>query len=85
MASDNWGLLLAFDREGEQDEPFALGFECGRLWEMAKATPDEFSQTVHAENVEMVMRIGEALHRDVRSEDLNDEWIEVTFAEAVDA
>jgi hypothetical protein len=80
MSDDgNFNLLLAFDREGEADEPFAMGFECGRLWEMAKANEDEFSQTVHAENAEMVLRIGEALGREVRSEDLNDEWIEVTF------
>lgn len=75
----NYGLILPFDREGEQDEPFAMGFECGRLWEIAKATPDEFSQSVHAENAEMVLRMAEALGRGVRSEELGDEWIEVTF------
>ena len=75
----DYGLILAFDREGDQDVPFALGFECGRLWEIAKATDEEFSQTVHAENAEMVLRMAEALGRGVRSEDLNDEWIEVFF------
>lgn len=82
MSDGGYNMLLAFDREGDDDAPFAMGFECGRLWEMAKTDDDEFSQTVHAENIEMVLRIGEALHRGVRSEELNDEWIEVTFAAA---
>ena len=85
MDDGSYNMLLAFDREGEADEPFAMGFECGRMWEIAKANEDEFSEMVHAENAEMMLRIGEALNRPVRSEDLNDEWIEVTFGEAVDA
>lgn len=75
----NYGLILAFDREGDDDMPFTLGFECGLLWEMAKSNDDEFSQTVHAENAEMVLRIGEALGRAVRSEELGDDWIDVTL------
>ncbi len=78
----NYGLILAFDREGETDEPFAHGFECGRLWEIAKSTDEEFSQTVHAENAEMVLRMGEALGRSVVSEELGDDWIEVKFGKA---
>lgn len=81
MSDGDYGLLLAFDREGEADQPFAFGFECGRLWEIVKATPDEFSQTVHVENAEMVLRIAGALGRQVRSEDLGDQHIEVTFSE----
>ncbi len=77
--SDGYGLLLAFDREGDADQPFAFGFECGRVWEMAKANEDEFSQSVNAENAEMMLRIGEALGRSVSSVELGDDWIEVTF------
>lgn len=79
MTDPNYGLILAFDREGDDDVPFALGFECGRLWEMAKANEEEFSQTVHAENAEMVLRMSDALNRTVRSEEIGDDWIEVTF------
>jgi hypothetical protein len=75
----NYGLILAFDREGPDDEPFAFGFECGRLWEMAKANGNAFSQTVNAENAEMVLRMGEALGRKVRSEEIGDDWLYVTF------
>jgi len=49
------------------------------LVEMAKANPDEFSQTVHVENAEMVLRIAEACGRGVSSQELGDGWIEVTF------
>ena len=77
-----YGLILAFDREGDDDVPFSLGFECGRLWEMAKAAEDEFSQTVHGENAEMVLRMAEALGRPVSSEELGDGRIEVTFGAA---
>lgn len=80
--SGGYGLILAFDREGADDEPFSFGFECGRLWEMAKAQPEEFSQTVHGENAEMVLRIAESLGRSVRSEEIGQGYIEVTFTEA---
>lgn len=82
--SANYDLILAFDREGDEDAPFAFGFECGRLWEMAKANEEEFSETVHAENAEMVLRMGEALGRAVRSEEIGNDWLEVTFAECTE-
>lgn len=60
-------LVLAYDRHGAELAPFAFGFECGTLWEHAKHEPGEFSQTVHVENTEMVLRISEALGRPVSS------------------
>jgi hypothetical protein len=77
----DYRLLLAFDREGDDDKPFTLGFECGRVWEMAKVNEDEFTQTVHAENAEMMLRIGEALVRPVSSEEISYGYLDVTFGE----
>jgi len=70
---DGFSLALAFDRSGADDHPFVMGVEVGRLWEMLK-DPEGFEQTIHSENVEMVMRIQEATGRDMRIEDHDDEW-----------
>jgi hypothetical protein len=78
----SFGMLLPFDREGPEDAPFCMGFECGRIWQRAKNTGERFSELVHVENAEMMLRIGEALGRVVRSDDLNEWWIEVTFEQA---
>lgn len=81
MSDEGHGLLLPFDASDEDDAAFCRGFEAGRLWERAKHDPAEFEETVRAWNAEMVIRIGEATGREVRSEELGDEWLEVTFAE----
>lgn len=78
------GMLLAFDREGTDDEPFALGFECGRIWALCRSDAEEITETVHAENAEMMLRIAEATSRGVRSVELDRCYLEVSFGAAVD-
>lgn len=84
MSDDiGYGLILAFDREGDDDVPFALGFECGRLWEALKTTPEPFTWTMHTENSEMVIRMCEAVGRGYSAEILEGEThVDVTFEAA---
>lgn len=70
--------LLKFDTD---DAEFARGFETGRLWALLRGTDDEVVETVHAENAEMILRLGEATDRHVRAVELDENWIEATFAE----
>jgi hypothetical protein len=70
--------LLPFDTE---DAEFARGFEAGRLWALLRGTDDEVIETVHAANAEMILRLGEATGRHVQAVDLDENWIEATFAE----
>jgi hypothetical protein len=70
--------LLPFDTD---DAEFARGFEAGRLWALLRTTDEEVVETVHAANAEMILRLGEATGRHVRAVDLDDNWIEATFAE----
>jgi putative heme iron utilization protein len=74
---DGHACRLPFDT----DEPlFARGFEAGRLWTVLEAQPDAYlEQIVHVTNTEMVMRMGEALGRPVRSEELDEVWMTVVF------
>lgn len=82
MDDERHAMLLAFDREGDENVPFALGFECGRIWALCRSDQATVCENVHVENGEMMLRIGEATGRPVQSVDLNDEWIEVSFGEA---
>lgn len=66
----DFSLALPFDRDSHD---FVMGVECGRLWEQLK-TDDAFEQTIHTENVEMVMRMQEATGRDMRIEDNDETW-----------
>jgi hypothetical protein len=73
-------LLLAFDRD---DVAFVDGFELGRLWSELRAAPTEVvSAEIHARNVEMVLRLAEATGRDVQSEELGADWVQVTYGPA---
>lgn len=75
----SYELLLPFDTDNPE---FIRGVEIGRLWETLKNTPEEFEQTVHLSNAEMVIRIAEAQRRTVQSRELDDTWMRVTFGEA---
>jgi hypothetical protein len=68
-------LVLRFDSDAPE---FTRGFEAGALWSQLQG-PEPIEATVHATNVEMVMRMAEVTGRLARSEDLNDEWIAVLF------
>lgn len=70
--------LLPFDTD---DAEFARGFEAGRLWALLRGAEDEVIETVHAANAEMILRLGEATGRHVQAVELDEDWIEVTFAE----
>jgi hypothetical protein len=70
----NYGFVLAFDSDNPE---FVRGFEAGRLWERIKDDQTDWSQIIHASNAEMVMRMCEAQERTFRSEDLDDEYVEV--------
>lgn len=78
MTVADYALALAFDT----DEPeFARGVELGRLWETLKAQPDEkITQTIHAANAEMALRVGEALQRAVSAVEHDDVWMSVTYS-----
>lgn len=71
-----YDCALPFDRD---DPQFVYGVEVGRLWEQLKSG-DEVVQTVHAVNSEMMMRLAEAAGRQFRAEELDENWIEITFA-----
>jgi hypothetical protein len=74
---DGHACLLPFDT----DEPeFARGFEVGRLWAVLRLTPDDqIEEYAHASNAEMMLRLAEATGRQVRSEELGDGWLLMTF------
>lgn len=76
-----YGLLLAFDRDGED---FRDGFEMGRMWALAQERDEEFTEQVHICNAEMLLRIAEATHRPISWEETADGWADVTFWEAQD-
>lgn len=72
-----YGCILPFDND---DAEFSRGFEAGRLWGVLRNRPDEsVEEVVHVSNAEMVLRMGEALNRAVRSEDVDRTWIAVFF------
>ncbi len=69
---DSYKPLLEFDTDNPE---FARGVEIGRLWEQFKQ-PEEFAQTIHASNAEMVMRIGEVTGRKYTAKESGDpEWM----------
>lgn len=68
-------LALPFDTD---DPEFVRGVEVGQVWEVLK-TGEPFARTIHATNAEMVLRMAEAMEREVGSEELGNGWIEVSF------
>jgi hypothetical protein len=70
--------ILPFDT-GEE-EAFSRGFEAGRLWALLCEWPGEdIEQLVHGSNAEMVLRMADALQREVRSKDVDETWMTVLF------
>jgi hypothetical protein len=72
VSDQDYKLLLAFDTDNEE---FCRGFEAGRLWEILKSG-EEVSQTIHATNAEMAIRMCESLDREFSAEPLDDAWID---------
>jgi hypothetical protein len=80
-------LLMAFDTD---DPEFARGFEVGRLWQQLHAAPTAESfegELVHANNAEMLMRLGEATGRSATAVEIDGHWLKVSFgpAESIEA
>lgn len=76
-----FGLALAFDTDSRE---FARGVEVGRLWEELRADSGaEVDQMVHICNAEMMIRMADALGRDVSSEEHDSTWMTVRFSAAV--
>jgi hypothetical protein len=73
---DGYACALEFDT-GTAD--FVRGVEVGRLWEILKNTAEPVEEIVHTSNAEMILRIAERTGRPVRSEELDDTWLLVTF------
>lgn len=74
--ADGYECVLPFDRD---DHQFVLGVEVGRIYHAAATGPEAFEMVVHAENAEMMLRIGEATERHVESEELDEVWMKVKF------
>lgn len=72
MSDEGYELSLSLDGRSED---FVLGVEMGRLWEQLN-DPLPFEQTLHAANLEVVMRMMESTERPMRVEDTSDEsWV----------
>lgn len=72
---------MKFDSD---DTQFVRGFEAGRVYaslgaELETVRRDE-AFMVHVENAEMMLRIAERYGLYVRSEELEDGWLEVEFS-----
>jgi hypothetical protein len=72
--SESYSLILAFDSD---DPEFCRGFEAGHLWERIQNDHTSWDSVVHATNAEMVMRMCEAEDRGFRSEDMDDDFVQV--------
>jgi hypothetical protein len=74
--SADYKLVLAFDR----DTPaFVHGVEVGVLWQRLQTEPLPVVATLHATNAEMALRLSDALEIPAAAEELNDDWLSVTF------
>jgi hypothetical protein len=70
--------ILEFDC---QSVDFARGFEAGRVWAALNVDPDRSVDVcAHGTNAEMFLRMAEATARSVTSEELGNDWLQVTFA-----
>lgn len=66
----------------DASRPFVLGFEAGKLWEQlqwAVAHGEQFEQTFHADNVEIVLRMCDRLEVEHRAEIVDDTWMHGYF------
>lgn len=74
-----YGLLLAFDSDSPE---FIRGFEAGRVWAILDdVDTEDLTFHLHATNIEMAVRIGEARGYTCRLIAETDDWIEVQYTE----
>ena len=78
--AEHYELSLEFDSD---DPEFARGVEVGFMYEgvqMAMFTgASRFSRPIHASNAEMAMRIAESFNCEFSAEELDDNFVQVTF------
>lgn len=84
--SGRFSLLLPFDSD---DPTFTRGFEAGALWAQLSAASwtvgvdeDHGWYQLHETNLEMAIRIGEALSLECRLVGESPGWIEVQYSAA---
>lgn len=80
----DFSLLVEFPN---QTRDFVLGFEAGKLWEQlqwAVAHGEQFEQTFHADNAEIVIRMCERLEVAHRADIVDDNWIHGYFDRILD-
>lgn len=75
---DEYTLAIAFDTD---DAEFCRGVEVGMIYGRLLAEPRPVLAVVHASNAEMMLRLAEATSTSVRSVDLDEDWLEVTFSQ----
>ena len=68
-------LKYPFDLD---DPEFTRGFEIGMIWERLKSG-EPCAATIHANNVEMIMRRVETSGMRFRAQYLSEEWLHVEF------
>jgi hypothetical protein len=82
-----YSLELAFDSD---DPEFCRGFEAADVYNAVRCfaeredpadsgPPEEWTETVHATNAEMILRIAERFDLSVRSCEAGNGWLHVTF------
>lgn len=76
MSQREYDLVVPFDRA---EPAFARGVEIGMLWQRLQSEPPPVAAVVHASNAEMALRLAEAQGCLVSSEDLDDDWLAVTY------
>ena len=76
---ERYGLVLPFDT----DQPeFRRGFEVGNVWAHLHLEHGDREFMVHADNVEMLMRIGESLAISFAADIPCDGWVVVRYGAA---
>lgn len=70
--------ILPFDTDHPE---FRRGVECGQAWQLLKVYPQPFEVLVHADAIEMMLRMSEVTGRTCRSVDVNEEFVRVMFGE----
>jgi hypothetical protein len=72
---DQYDVVLPFDSDAPD---FVRGVEVGMVWSRLQVA-GEVVATVHTSNAEMMMRMAEATGRRVAAQEINDDWLVVTF------
>lgn len=69
-------LVVEFDRE---DAMFARGVEVGMLWQRLRTESLPVHGLLHVDNMEMALRLAEASAVSVQADDLDGDWLWLTF------